>query len=106
CPPAPVLRAALLPLVLSPHPRIEMFYLLLALLGSVRAFSAPAGEAFLPLLVTPEQLPRAIAWSSSTFQCATIAGPAAGGALLVLGPEVAFAVCLALFAVVALMTLG
>jgi MFS family permease len=101
-----VLSAGLFALVLTPHPPIEMFYGLLALLGSVRAFSAPAGQSFLPLLVTAEQLPRAIAWSSSTFQVATVAGPAAGGAALVLGAPVAFAMCLALFAGVALMTLG
>jgi MFS family permease len=101
-----VLAAGLLALVLTPQPAISMFYLLLALLGSVRAFSAPAGQAYLPLLVPTEQLPRAIAWSSSTFQVATIAGPASGGAALIFGADVAFALCLALFAFVALLTLG
>ena len=92
--------------MLTAQPSIMMFYGLLALLGSVRAFSAPAGPSFLPLLVSQDQLPRAIAWSSSTFQVATIAGPATGGAALVLGAETAFAVCVGLFAFVALLTLG
>ena len=101
-----VLSAGLFALVLAPNPAVEMFYVLLALQGSVRAFSAPAGQAYLPLLVPAEQLPRAIAWSSSTFQVATVAGPAAGGAALVLGADVAFATCLGLFSIVALLTLG
>ncbi len=101
-----VLSAGLFALMLTAHPSIMMFYGLLALLGSVRAFSAPAGQSFLPLLVTVDQLPRAIAWSSSTFQIATIAGPATGGAALVFGANAAFALCLALFAFVALLTLG
>ncbi len=47
--------------------------------GVVRAFNGPASQAFLPLLVTPEQFPTAVAWSASTFQGATILGPLAGG---------------------------
>ena len=39
----------------------------------------------------PETLPRAIAWSSSAFQIAVIAGPALGGFLYVLGPAAAYA---------------
>jgi MFS family permease len=101
-----VLSAGLLTVVLAPHPPITMFYVLLALLGAVRAFSAPAGQSFLPLLVPAEQLPRAIAWSSSTFQVATIAGPVSGGAALILGADFTFALCLAVFALVALLTLG
>jgi MFS family permease len=47
--------------------------------GVVRAFNGPASQAFLPLLVTAEQFPPAVAWSASTFQAATILGPLAGG---------------------------
>src|SRR5260370_7233924 len=49
--------------------------------GAVRAFNMPAGQAFLPLLVTAERFPNAVAWSSSVFQTTTIAGPIAGGIL-------------------------
>ena len=101
-----VISSGLFALVLMERPPVEMFYVVLALLGSVRAFSAPAGQSFLPLLVPAEQLPRAIAWSSSTCQVATVAGPAAGGAALTLGADVAFGLCLAIFAFVALLTLG
>jgi MFS family permease len=49
--------------------------------GIVRAFNGPAGQAFLPLLVPAEHFPKAVAWNSSIFQAATIAGPIAGGLL-------------------------
>jgi MFS family permease len=47
--------------------------------GTVRAFSGPAGQAFLPQLVAPEHFPNAVTWGSSFFQTATIVGPMAGG---------------------------
>ncbi len=56
-------------------------YAILLLNGTVRAFQGPAGQAFIPLLVPPEYFPNAVAWSSSFFQTATIAGPMIGGAL-------------------------
>jgi MFS family permease len=56
-------------------------YAILLLNGVVRAFQGPAGQAFIPLLVPPEHFPNAVAWSSSFFQTATIAGPMIGGAL-------------------------
>jgi len=49
--------------------------------GTVRAFNGPAAQAFLPLLVPEGDFPRAVAWNSSIFQAATIAGPVAGGLL-------------------------
>jgi MFS family permease len=54
-------------------------YTVLLLNGTIRAFNGPAGQAFLPLLVPASDFPNAVAWSSSTFQTATILGPAAGG---------------------------
>lgn len=55
------------------------------LLGCARAFGMPASQALLPNLVAPQDFSRAVALSSSTFQFATIAGPALGGALLYAG---------------------
>ena len=80
---------------------IWAFYLVLALFGVVRTLSAPASQSLVPLLVPPEHLSRAIAWNSSTFQTATIVGPALGGALYVFGPEVAYSVCFVLSVLVA-----
>lgn len=61
----------------SVHP----IYVVLVLIGVVRAFNGPAGQAFLPLLVPEEHFPNAVAWGSSFFQAATIFGPTIGGVL-------------------------
>ncbi|HUO94045.1 MAG TPA: MFS transporter [Rhizomicrobium sp.] len=73
------------------------FYVVLVLFGAARGFSGPSGQSLLPFLVPPGILPRAIAWSSSSFQVAVIAGPAIGGFLYALGPEAAYALCAAAF---------
>ncbi len=73
------------------------FYLVLVLTGISRAFAGPALRAFVPLLVSKGQLPRAIALSSSTFQVAVVAGPALGGLIYILGPEAAYGACLLFF---------
>ncbi|WP_051888826.1 MFS transporter [Caballeronia sordidicola] len=69
------------------------FYSVLLVLGSARALADPAAQALLPLLVPPEQLPRAIAGGSTAWQMAVIAGPALGGLSYALGPSVAYAGC-------------
>lgn len=56
-------------------------YVVLAMLGTIRAFSGPAGQALMPNLVEREQLERAIALSSSNWQLAMIAGPSLGGVI-------------------------
>ncbi|MBV9306581.1 MAG: MFS transporter [Acidobacteriaceae bacterium] len=56
-------------------------YAILLLNGTVRAFQGPAGQAFIPLLVERTHFPNAVAWASSLFQVATIAGPMLGGVL-------------------------
>jgi len=78
------------------------FYLALALFGAGRAFSSPATRAFVPLLVSGAQLPRAIAVSSSAFITATIVGPALGGFIYIWGPLAAYGTCFVLFFIVAL----
>ena len=79
------------------------FYLVLALFGVVRTLSAPASQSLVPLLVPPEHLSKAIAWSSSAFQTATIVGPALGGALYLFGPEAAYSICFVLAIIVAVL---
>lgn len=54
-------------------------YAVILLNGIVRAFNAPASQAFVPLLVPKQDFPNAVAWSSSIFQTAIIAGPMLGG---------------------------
>lgn len=76
-------------------------YALAALLGTARAFGMPATQALLPTLVTRAQFSRTIALAQSVWQTATIAGPALGGLLYAIGPEVVFGFAFLAFAVAA-----
>jgi MFS family permease len=69
-------------------------YGVIVLFGAARAFSGPASGALLPNLVPPEHFANAVAWNGTTWQLATIAGPAFGGLLYWLfdGPAGAYAV--------------
>jgi MFS family permease len=77
------LFAALTLLFLASTDRItEVAILALALcFGIARAIATPAARALMPNLVPREHLPSAVAWSSTSWQVATIAGPGLGGAL-------------------------
>jgi MFS family permease len=54
-------------------------YVVLILMGVVRAFNGPVSRALLPQLVPEEHFQNAVAWASSVFQTATILGPSVGG---------------------------
>ena len=60
-------------------PSTVPIYIVLVLLGIVRAFSGPVSRAMLPQLVPEEHFPNAVAWASGIFQSATILGPVVGG---------------------------
>lgn len=66
-------------------PSVTTIYAVLLVVGTARAFLAPASTALMPNLVAQEHFPSAVAWSSSSFQIAVIAGPALGGLLYSLG---------------------
>ena len=53
--------------------------------GAATAFDNPARQALVPRLVDRAQLPNALSLYATVWQVATIAGPAAGGALLAWG---------------------
>lgn len=57
-------------------------YALLSLIGVARAFSSPSVGTILPQLVGAEQLVNANAWLSSSFELASISGPAVAGLLI------------------------
>jgi MFS family permease len=59
-------------------------YFCLFAAGTARTYAWPASSAFLPLLVSRQDFSRAVAWSSGSFQLSSVAGPAAGGALIAL----------------------
>jgi MFS family permease len=67
------------------------------IVGAARAFEMPTMQALVPGLVTPPLLPRAIAWSASAGQTATIVGPALGGMLYAAGPATVYAIVAGLF---------
>ena len=73
----------------SVHP----IYLVLVMVGTVRAFSMPAGQSLVPQLVPEKHFPNAVAWGSTVFQTATILGPALGGLIYALfhGPAAVYA---------------
>jgi len=72
---------------------VHSIYVVLVLLGIFRCFNWPASRAILPHLVPEEHFSNAVAWNASTFQVATIAGPAIGGIAYALfrGPEAVYA---------------
>ncbi len=78
---------------------VSFLYVLIVVFGVARAFSGAAGGAFIPSLVPSDTLSNAIALSSSAYQTATIAGPAIGGLLYALGPDVVFGVTALCFGV-------
>lgn len=63
---------------------VNWTYFCLLVAGTARTFLWPASSAFLPQLVPREHFSRAVAWSSGSFQLSSVAGPAAGGALIAL----------------------
>lgn len=74
-----ICSALLLAITLRGPHAVLPIYAVLLLLGVVRSFSGPAGQAFLPQLVSEEHFPNAVAWAATIFQAATIFGPIIGG---------------------------
>jgi MFS family permease len=72
---------------------VYLVYVCLAVIGVSRAFSAPSRASLVPLLVPGELLSNAVAWNTSGWQIATVAGPALGGPVIAVTnqPAVAYA---------------
>ena len=79
-------------------------FAVMILFGAARAFAMPTGQALLPNLVPREQFGTAVALNTSTWQVATIAGPAIGGILYVAGPATVYATVAVLLAAGTAMT--
>ena len=78
----------------------------MTLFGIARAFQMPTGQALLPNLVPREQFGGAVAINSSTWQIATIAGPALGGIVYLAGAPVVYLSAAGLFAIAVALTLA
>ena len=85
--------AMLLDIALRDAQSVHPIYLVLVMVGTVRAFSMPAGQSLVPQLVPEKHFPNAVAWGSTVFQTATILGPALGGLIYALfhGPAAVYA---------------
>ncbi len=64
--------------------RVLFIYAVLFLIGTGRAFSAPASSALLPHLVPEKHFVNAVTWGGAIFQVANVTGPALGGLLFTL----------------------
>src|SRR6266853_1378800 len=86
---------------------VHAIYFVLVLLGIFRCFNWPASRALLPQLVPEEHFSNAVAWNASTFQIATIAGPAIGGIAYALfrGPEGVYAIAVTVSILSTILTL-
>jgi len=84
--------ALLLAMAVRGSRSVNLIYLILLLLGVVRCFNWPASRALLPQLVPEHYFSKAVAWNASTFQSATILGPAIGGVLYAAakGPQIVY----------------
>src|SRR6204780_4341923 len=86
---------------------VHLIYVVLVLVGVSRSFSFPVSRAILPLLVPEEHFSNAVAWNASTFQIATIAGPAIGGIAYAIfrGPDAVYAIAVAVSILSTVLTL-
>jgi MFS family permease len=88
--------AGLLAVTLAGPDRLWPFFALAVGTGIASALGAPASRALTPSLVPRELLATAFAVRSVGFQLSVIAGPAVGGLLFSIRPELVYAVAIAL----------
>ena len=103
--------AGILAALAAVHARSPLaIYGVLTVIGAIRAFSGPAGQALMPSLVDKTLLERAIALSSSSWQLAMIVGPSLGGAIYAVSgsPAVVYGACtaIAFVSVVSVIAIG
>ena len=81
-------------------------FAVMVLFGVARAFAMPTGQALLPNVVPPALFGRAVAVNSTTWQLSTIAGPAIGGLVYLLGAPVVYAAVSVLLAAAVVLMFG
>jgi MFS family permease len=98
--------AALLALAAIGSDDLAPVFGVMVLFGVARAFNQPTGQALLPNIAPSGTFPQAVALNSSLGQVATIAGPALGGAMVLLGVGAAYALSLGLLVIAVVLVAG
>ncbi|MEX2643345.1 MAG: MFS transporter [Acetobacterales bacterium] len=65
-------------------------FLIMSIMGTGRAFYQPASNSLVPNLVPTREFPNAVAWNTGANKISQVLGPALGGGLYLLGPEVVY----------------
>jgi MFS family permease len=85
-----VVAAALAVITITEPANAAPIIALMMLYGAARSIALPTAQSLVPNLVPTADFPSAVAFSSTTYQTATIVGPAVGGILLVIGPQIVY----------------
>jgi hypothetical protein len=91
-----VVLSGLLAVTIADVGRVWPFFVLAFVQGIGSAIGAPAGRALTPSLVPQEILVSALAQRSIAFQGSAVVGPAIGGILFAIQPELVYGVAIAL----------
>jgi MFS family permease len=98
-----VCAAGILVLALSGNFKPLPVLALLTVFGVARAFHSPASASLVVNVVPKEDFPNAVGWVTSSWQIASVVGPAVGGVLHLVSAGLAFAVSGGVFAFAAFM---
>nr|WP_245647683.1 MFS transporter [Novosphingobium lentum] len=85
---------------------LPLLFTLASLHGVARVFIGPSMSAIAPNIVPPALLPRAIAFSSMSWQGASVLGPAAGGLLYAAHPALPYWIAIGLIGLSSVATLA
>ena len=95
---------ALMVISLEDAPQLLHIFLIAGLFGAARAFLSPAASALVPMLVSREDMPKAISFSTTIWMSAVIGGPFFGGLLIAISIPVAYGVAAATYVVGVVLT--
>ena len=85
---------------------LNLVYFCLVLIGVASAFGNPAASSLVPNMLTDKQLAHGISLNTMTWQFASVAGPALGGVLLLLGSVTTYAIAMGLTVLAAVLVLS
>lgn len=97
---------ALVAFTLSAPGTVWQVFVVLAVLGSARAFFNPAADALAPNLLPRQAIAHGISLGSMVWQVGTITGPVVGGLLYGIGGEAAYGTAFGLLGLAALFVLS